>query len=191
MKLSKIHDERAQGVVEFAFIVSVLMMLFVGTVDYARFLYYDTAIRNAARVGAETASNHCAYPGSCGQDPSPVSDTYILWSTYCESNPYVSLNPAFASSNCQPGSSSFSSGWTPSCTSSAPFSCSPCVNDVCVSPGDGSRSSGTPVTVTVGYKFHPIAFLLDWVFTPQSCFSGDTTSVNGHTLCASATGRVS
>lgn len=184
MRLATVNDERAQGVIEFAFIVTVLMLLFLGTVDYARFLYYDSAITSAARVGAETASNHCPFAASsCGTTSSPTSDTFVLWSTYCEANPSVTLQPAY--STCDQGTTG---SWSPSCGAG---SCSPCISDICVSPSDSSRSSGSTVSVTVGYMFHPLSFFLDWAFQEQSCFAGDTVSTNHHTLCATSSGRVS
>jgi len=48
----------------------------------------------------------------------------------------------------------------------------------------------------VGYKFHPISFLLDWVFSTQQCWTSaggaplDDSTSNGHTLCASSVGKV-
>ena len=191
MKASKIHDERAQGVVEFALIVTFLMMVFLGTVDYARFLYYDTALQSAARVGAEMAINHCTNASNC-PDPNssstPVTDNYVLWGTYCEAQPYVGLQPSWTS--CDNGTAST---WAPTCAS---VSCTSCTNDICVYPADGSRSSGSQVTVAVGYKFHPISFLLDFVFTTQQCWtssggaSQDDPTSNGHTLCSKAVGQV-
>jgi Flp pilus assembly protein TadG len=199
MKISRLHDERAQGVVEFAFIVSVLTLLFVGVVDYSRFLYYNTAIQSAARVAAEDAGNHCINATNCA-DPNTASttattDTYVLWDAYCEAQPYVSLTPAFTS--CDNNGSS--SSWTPTMSGSG----SNCANDVCVYPACAStlscsRSSGTQVTVSVGYKFHPIAFLLDWAFQEKSCWTASggasqdvSVASNHHTLCATAVGRVS
>ena len=192
MKLSRrVQDERAQGVVEFAFIITVLMLLFLGTVDYARFLYYDTAIRSAARVGAEYATNHCTNETNC-PDPlsaqNAVTDPYILWATYCEANPYVSLQPSYSS--CTPGTDV---SWAPSC---AVLACQSCTNDICVYPA--TRKPGDSVTVSVGYTFHPIAFMLDWIFTAGQCWTAaggasqdDSIATNGHTLCATSVGRVS
>jgi hypothetical protein len=191
MKLSRIHDEAAQGVIEFAIVASVLVLLFVGTVDFARFLYYDTAINSAARVGAEMASNHCWAAGPCS-DPNngstATADAYVLWSTYCEASPYLSLTPSY-SGGCTAGQSA---SWVPSCGS---LGCTPCTNDICVYPG--TRNKGVQVTVSVGYKFHPITFLLDWIFSTQQCWtasggaSTDDSTSNGHTLCATSVGRVS
>jgi Flp pilus assembly protein TadG len=189
MKLSRIHDEKAQGVVEFALIASVLVLLFVGTVDFARFLYYDTAIKSAARVGAEMASNHCLHAGPCADintSKTATADAYVLWSTYCEASPYLSLSPSYPS--CTPGTAY---NWVPTCGS---LGCTACTNDICVSPS--TRQSGTQVTVSVGYKFHPISFLLDWIFSTQQCWTSaggaplDDSTSNGHTLCASSVGKV-
>jgi Flp pilus assembly protein TadG len=178
-----IQDEKAQGVIEFALMFSVLMLLFLGTVDYARFLYYDTAIRSAARVGAETASNHCPLPG-CSSSGSPVADAYVAWQTTCSPQPYVTLQPQYTPCQAPAGASST---WTPACSTN----CTNCTYDVCINPAAGSRSQGTQVTVTVGYSFKPLTFLMDQFFPEQSCFTGDSTATNHHTLCAASVGRVS
>src|SRR5947209_20220096 len=79
------HGEEAQAVLEILIIVPVLLYFFLGTVDFCRFLYYANAIQSAARVGAEAASNHCPYAGTaCGQSGTAVSDTFVIWATYCE-----------------------------------------------------------------------------------------------------------
>ncbi len=178
-----IQDESAQGLIEFALILTVLMVLFLGAVDYSRFLYYDQALQSAARVGAETASNHCPYASStCGRTLEASSDSYVLWSTYCEAAPYIKATPSFP--NCVAGSAP---SWipTPSCAQSP---CGNCLNDICVSPS--VRSSGTQVTVAMGWSFKPISFLMSQFFSDTSCFPKDVTTVNHHTICASAVGRV-
>jgi hypothetical protein len=181
MKLRRIHDENAQGVIEFALVSTVLMLLFLGTVDYARFLYYDVAITSAARVGAETAINHCPFASSnCGVTPTAVSDTLVLWTAYCEATPSPKLHPQY--NGCENGTSST---WTPTCVGT----CTNCAQDVCVSPS--TRSSGTQVTVSVGYSFEPFTPLMGAFFSDVSCFAGDDTSVNHHTICAKSTGLVS
>jgi Flp pilus assembly protein TadG len=175
------RDESAQGLVEFALVASVLFLVFLGTVDFARFLYYQTAIQSAARVGAESASNHCAFFSStCELTMTPTSDTLVLWETYCEANPNPALSPAFTS--CTAGTSST---WTPTCSGT----CTNCSTDICVSPS--SRTTGTEVTVTVGYSFKPFTLLISPFFTEHACYSGDSTSSNHHTICAQSVGRVS
>lgn len=176
-----VDGERAQGVVEFAILVTILALLFMGTLDFARFMYYDTAIVSAARVGAETASNHCPFPSTnCARDATPVSDTLVMWSTYCEAQPALVLRPTFTS--CRAGS--VAPAWTPSCTSGN--ACSSGVGDIQVSPSP--RTTGSDVTVTVGYSFKPYTLFIAPFFPERHCWTGDNAS---HTICASSTGRVS
>ncbi|HEX6509696.1 MAG TPA: TadE family protein [Chloroflexota bacterium] len=81
--------------IEFAFIATVLLLLFLGTTDYARFLYYDTGMRNVARVAAETAINRCLSNAVCNTSSQPASNDEILWSVYCEARPYDKFKPSY------------------------------------------------------------------------------------------------
>jgi TadE-like protein len=184
-RLSRIHDEDAQGLIEFALISMTLLIFFLGIIDFSRFLYYDTAISDAARVGAETAIQRCAHPSDCGSEVNPVSNDFILWTTYCEANSdgsvaAVRLVPSYT--NCKAINSSSTS---PTCSGT----CSNCVNDICISP-DSGRTSQSQVTITVGYSFKPVSFLMSPFFHNQACYSGDDPTVNHHTICYSAVGRL-
>jgi TadE-like protein len=181
--MTRTSDERAQGMIEFALIVMVLLLLFAGTVDFSRFLYYQSAISSAARVGAETAMNHCASSATCGLSTAATTDDFVMWSTYCEAAPEIVLNPSFSS--CTPCATA---SCTPTCASSP---CNDCAHkDICVSPA-GTRTSGKSVTVYVGYSFQPITPIIGQFFQTVSCWPGDSTSVNDHTLCAKSVGQVS
>jgi hypothetical protein len=209
------NGEQAQALIEFALFAIVLLYFFLGTVDLGRFLYYDNAIRSAARVGAGVASNHCAYAGyACGTTSNAVavSDNFVMWSTYCEASSYVNLNlgqyplgqantmstgtQAYVANGsfgpCAPNDSSKT--WTPTCAGGA--SCSNCSNDICIAPS--ARSSGTDVSVSVGYDFQPITPLMSSFFSSRQCWltsdspapsASDSTS-NNHTLCARSVGKV-
>jgi hypothetical protein len=174
------QDETANGTLEFAVVVQVLLLMFLGTVDYSRFMHADTAIRNAARVGLETAINPCSYQDDCLPDTATLSDSAVMWATYCEGSPYVRLQPSFTS--CPPNAGGIRS---------APCAavCNDCAQDLCVSPA-GVPSRGQTVTVTVGYSFQPLTFVIARLFPVRQCFPGDDPVVNHHTLCASSTGRV-
>jgi hypothetical protein len=186
MKLATIHEERAQGVIEFALIISILMLIFLGTVDFARFLYYDTAIRTAARVGDEAAINHCGSTANCAQKRLTTYD-FVLQKTHCEPLPFVNLQPSIDCTPVTYDSTPCSGGKTSNCPSS-------CSQDICVSPAYSPGSDIAPpaasanvsVTVTVGYNFQPISFLMAPFFNTQQCWSGDSTT---HTICASSVGR--
>jgi hypothetical protein len=175
----KLRSEHANSGIEFSIIIVVLLSLFLGTVDFSRVLYYDTAVQNAARAGLETAIDPCAASTSCLPGAAPTSDSTVMWSAYCAGYPTISLSPQEQS--CPPVQQD-----TSSCTSV----CTPCTRDVCIQP-TGSRSSGDTVTVTVGYDFQPLSFLMAPFLHATSCYTGDDTSVNHHTLCASYTGQVS
>lgn len=189
MRRTSVRGEEAQAIVEFGIVITFLLLLFLGTIDFSRFIYYDSAIRSAARVGAEVAGNYCNMPG-CGNQSSPTSDNLVMQATYCEATQNtlmsglaaVSLSP---STSCTPCTTS-----TCNPCPTAASSCPPCVKDICISPS-GTRTSGSDVTVYVGYNFTPVSPYLSSFFPAQSCYTGDSTSTNHHTLCASMVGRVS
>jgi Flp pilus assembly protein TadG len=173
-------DESAQGVIEFALILTILCLVFLGTVDFSRFMHYQTAIQSAARQGAEMASNHCVVAGNCGINSAPTSDSVIMWASTCEAQSEINLTPSYTS--CRAGTTST---WTPTCSGT----CTNCTKDVCISPS--TRPAGTQVTVYVGYSWKPISFLMNPFFPERSCYPGDSTSVNHHTICAKSVGLVS
>ena len=192
-RTSLVHDESAQGVVEFAFIVSVLMVVFLGTVDFARFLYYQSAIQNAARVGAVAAGKQCvSIDAACG---TPSND-YILQAAFCEAKPYVTFQLVTSIVSCNPCGASSTSCPNGPCGSAGCQACPAQGQDVCVTQdtaSSGCSAAHACVTVSVGYNFQPISFYLtvnNWLFSARSCWGSDPTS-NGHTLCASSEGRQS
>ncbi len=174
------HGEQANSMIEFALVVSILLLLLLGTLDYGRFLYYDIAIGNAAEVGLQTAMNPCAYQPSCDSQAVPQTDSVIMWSAYCEGHDSVHLAPAYVS--CPPCSAN-------DCVPPGGVNYVPCVQDICVSPA-GTRTDQEQVQVTVGYNFRPMTILVDQFFPGRSCYAGDSVAANHHTLCAVATGRV-
>jgi len=191
-KLSIVHDESAQGVVEFAFIAMILMFIFLGTVDYGRFLYYDTALQSAVRTGGETAINRCYNPVICGTSSAPTPEDYVVQATYCEAAPYMKLQPAVTTcAPCMTATTTSSYPPTSSCTSPCGTAClsNVCQQDICISP-NGTLQDQQDVTVTAGYSFKPISFLMSPFFKDQKCWDSDSTSSNHHTLCANSTGRV-
>jgi hypothetical protein len=191
--VSRIHDERAQGVVEFAIILMALMLMFLGTVDFSRFLYYQTAIQSAARAGAGASVKQCvSIDASCG---TPSND-YVLQATVCEAQPFVALqaaSPIVSCNPCGPKSTACPNG---PCGTAGCQACPTQGQDVCVSQDTSSSSCSTAhpcFKVNVGFNFQPISFFLtagNWLYPARSCWGSDPTS-NGHTLCASAEGRAS
>lgn len=185
MGLRSFLSERAQGTVEFAVIIPVVALMFLGALDFARFLYYDDAVTSAARAGAEAAINHCTSRVTCGISETPTSDAWIVQATACDALPTITLNP-------QP--TTCSSCLTASCSATDPCSATclsnVCQQDICISPSGTGRTIGSDVTVSVGYNFQPITPLIAPFFNTTACWTGDPSS-NKHTLCANATGSIS
>jgi hypothetical protein len=178
--------EQAQSLTEFACIVPILILIFLGITDYSRFMYFNQVIVSAARIGSETAINHCAYHTSCGMTDTPVTDDFIAQSVYCDATPHVTLLPQV---------STCASCLTTTCNSpvsicDATCFAQICVKDICITPLQATRTNGVDVTVRVGYSWKPITPLMDKYFPEKLCWPTDSFA-NHHTLCASSTGMVS
>ncbi|MGH2449609.1 MAG: TadE/TadG family type IV pilus assembly protein [Chloroflexota bacterium] len=180
--------QSGQAVVEFAILVTVLLLIFLGTVDFARILSYQSAISSAARVGAEMASNHCEAAANCSISGAPATYDFVLQATVCES-PNVPLQPAVSCSQVSTPSGS-------PCAGSCP---PPCSQDVCITPAYQPGSTTTlaspqQITVSVGYDFRPISPMMNAFVQSDlnpawknGCFPGDPPHT--HTICATVTGR--
>jgi hypothetical protein len=173
-----LQDEQANAALEFAVSFWLLLLVFLGCIDYARFLYADIAIRDAAKVGLETAMNPCAGQSDCLPGAQALSDSAVQWAVYCEGQPYLQLSPGYTYCPAHGYGS-------PPCAAS----CTTCVQDVCVQH-PGTDDGQATVRVAVGYRFRPLSFMFSPFFGARSCFAGDSTSVNNHNLCVAYTGRV-
>jgi TadE-like protein len=182
------RDEEAQGVIEFAIIATAMLLMFLGTVDFSRFMYYDTAITSAARVGASLGTNACLTPDLCGRSFVP-SDGYIMQAASCEAAPFVALQPQIDCNACI----------SAVCSAGVPSGLSSCTGeDICVQRTPAFTdptgvctvncpNRGQTVIVTVGYHFNFVSPIVGEFFPNKVCFTGDTLS---HNLCAHATGIV-
>jgi TadE-like protein len=183
----RLAGEQAQGTVELAILVPVLVLSFLGVVDFSRFMYYQQSISSAARTGMDIAINHCSTHVNCGMIDTPTGDDFVIQGVYCDAAPRVILRPAPASC---------ASCMTTICTVGATALCDAtclaglCTQDICTSPTAASRVNTGSVTVSVGYSFKPITPLIGHFFPDRTCWPDDPAS-NHHTLCAAATGAVS
>lgn len=204
MGRAALRDEDAQGVIEFAILITFLLFLFLGTVDFARFMYYSSALNSAASAGTQVETSGGAVNRSlAGTLYSAVTDDYALQAAVCEGRPYVDLKPyptgtgfdfcaacLSTSATCNNDDPCQVTGGTNACGSLCSKDVCVCRPDTSCPPATASPSSGQKVVVTVGYKFVPITPLMQQFFPAQSCWTGDSTSVTAHTLCAQAIGRV-
>lgn len=193
---SRIHNEEAQSLIEFALFITFAMLMLLGTIDFSRFMYFDTAIHSAARLGAEVAGNHCT--PSCGTIPVTTVD-WVVETTVCEASIGLQPQPVQGCNGCayiKGGPGGCNDPYNTSTTTYSPTAPS-LTQDVYVSPAyapdspDPGLTSPTVVTVSVGYNFTPVTPLMQQFFQPISCFPGDSVASNHHTLCATAVGKIS
>jgi Flp pilus assembly protein TadG len=182
MKLSRMHrDESAQGLVEFALLSTALLLIFLGTIDFSRYLYYQTSLTSAARVGAEMASNGCLSRNTCGTELPPSINSAVIQAVYCEAAPHVPLRPSVSCTTCL----------TAVCANDDPCSATPCVNctqDICITRSpSGPPAHGQTVTVKAAYNFTFISPVVGQFFANRpDCLIGSTT----HNICAQSVGLV-
>jgi Flp pilus assembly protein TadG len=188
------RDEEAQGLIEFALLLTALSLIFVGVVDYSRFMYYQTSIQSAARVGAETASNNCYRLTGCTNLSQSTINSGIMQATECETSGASRLtwSPSIDCSN-------QSSDPCANCTTTTNWCSSTSLEpggNVCVqrfaadcttTQSTATVTDGQCVKITVGYNFHPISLLVGNIFSKHACWTGDTFK---HQLCATAVGTV-
>lgn len=209
-RLGPVGDERAQGVLEFALISTFLLLLALGIVDFSRFMYYQTAVTDAARVGAEVAIYHCAAPSNCDQNTTPITDDAVIQAVMCDANQNAytgtlgfQLDPAITSVTptvCRTPCDGISvpcmvnadqecgnNGGTDICVVRHAATAAGSSTDGCTLASGQSPANHQCVEVDVGWDFKPITPLISQFFQTRQCWPGDN---GGHDLCASAVGRV-
>jgi hypothetical protein len=147
---------RGQALVEFAIVVPVLFLLFLGIVETGRLVFYMHDLNNAAREGAryaivhgENALDRCPSgppaPGSTACDPSGARVKAAII------NAATGLDPSGLSFGYPGDGGAFPLYWDPNddCTSATLPGCS-------TSP-DNKR--GNNVTVRLQYSYSPIVLL--------------------------------
>jgi TadE-like protein len=70
--------EAGQSLVEFAILVPLLLIVFLGAADVGRLFFYTSMISNAAREGAIYAANHSAALPNCSSGCAPLSSGPVL-----------------------------------------------------------------------------------------------------------------
>ena len=70
------HRERGQGLVEFALVFPVLILLFMGIFDFARVIYVFNAVSDAARNGVREAivNQSCSAVTAAARKSAPAVD---------------------------------------------------------------------------------------------------------------------
>jgi hypothetical protein len=122
---------RGQGLVEFALVIPVFLLVLFGLIDIGRYVYLTSSLSQAAREGARLASVEVSYRGSadpaCGTSGGPAcpaNDTALRADIRAAANrmmsPFGSITAAEISCD-QKGSAPPTGNWTSSvCNFNAP-----------------------------------------------------------------------
>jgi hypothetical protein len=202
------RGEGAQGVIEFALILTVLMLVFLGTVDFSRAFYYQTGVDNGARVAAEAAINHCYSHSSCGAVSTASTVDDVLWSAYCEAKQYLTLKPTYAANSTKapstgvcalPPGQTLSSGaiigdaCATGCSGGSGANCTydTCVKwYTCASSGFSDNLSDGTCVAAIGSVLSGVA-LTSAICTSTSAaptgYSGSIVTIGGASYCKSGT----
>jgi len=70
--------DAGQSLVEFALLVPILLIVFLGAADVGRLFFYTSMISNAAREGAIYAANHSAALPDCSAGCAPLNSGPVL-----------------------------------------------------------------------------------------------------------------
>jgi hypothetical protein len=159
---------RGQGLVEFALVLPVFLLLFFAVVDAGRYVFLSNALSNGAREGARLGSVEASWRGST--DPScgapggptcPANDTALLAHVKDAANrqmtPFGTVEGAFIS--CVPAGGAPPSGaWT---------------STTCAAP-----SAGGLLSVRVTYTWRPLTPIISTIMGPISTSGSATVTIN-------------
>lgn len=144
---------RGQGLVEFALVIPVFILVLFGLIDLGRYVYMNSTLSQAAREGARVASVEASWMGkadpSCGSAAGPV----------CPANVTALSADVLAGANRMivPFSSIASSDLAFVCSDTPPASVPN--GQACPAPGIGDY-----VSVRVGATFRPLTPLISSIF---------------------------
>lgn len=89
-------DSRGQGLVEFALILPLFLLMFFGVVDGARYVYMSSVLSQAAREGARLASVEASWIGSadasCNQTGGPVCPAAVTGANSLQTDIAAAVN---------------------------------------------------------------------------------------------------
>lgn len=133
VRLRRQRRQGGQGLVEFALVIPLFLLVMFGLIDVGRFVYLNSTLSQAAREGARLGSVEASYRGSvdpaCGTVGGPVcpaSDAALRTDITAAANrmmqPFANVGPAEVSCNAE-GSTPPSGNWTgTACTFNSPKS---------------------------------------------------------------------
>jgi Flp pilus assembly protein TadG len=143
------HTTNGQGLVEFALVIPLILLLFMGIFDFGRAIYAYNTVANAARQGARVAAVNQANPGppndtSCAEDQ-PVENAVT---------PHMSIRGCAAQAGIALGIQPSSVTVTYAAPAGINLSCSPTLDVGCIA------------TVTVTYSWRALTPVIGNIVGP-------------------------
>jgi Flp pilus assembly protein TadG len=146
------HKQPGQALVEFAFVLPMLLLLALGVIEVGRYAYISILVGNAARAGAAYGAEHLANASS---DPTVQAKVQAAATNDFQNNGQTGL--------------SVSSNSTCGCDSNGTISSDTAAN---------CAPTGTPPTCTVGHWAVTIHVTASGTFNALFNYPGIPTSIN-------------
>ena len=167
-KLARSNGRRGQGLVEFALVIPIFLLLLFGLIDVGRYVFLSSALSQAAREGARLASVEVSYRGSsdpaCGAAGGPVcpaNDAALRTDIRTAANRMMTPFGSVATTDIscvQKGAAPPSGNWTSSiCNFNAP---------------------GSIVSVRVTATFTPITPIISQIFGTRTLSGSTSMDIN-------------
>jgi TadE-like protein len=166
--LSARRRRRGQGLVEFALVIPIFLLVLFGLIDVGRYVYLNSTLSQAAREGARLGSVEVSYRGStdpaCGAIGGPVcpaNDTVLRADITAAANRMMSPFGSVGSvqiSCVQKGTTPPTGSW---------------VGTVC-----NFNAPGSIISVRVTASFTPITPLISQIFGTKSLSGSTSMDVN-------------
>ena len=165
------EGHRGQGLVEFALVIPIFLLLLFGLIDVGRLVYMNSVLSQAAREGARTASVEASWLGSsdpsCNTPGGPICPADIAT---LQAHVTASVNKMVAPFGSIPSNKVYVS-----CVATSPptgawttANPSPCVN----------HSSGNLVSVRVLLTFSPITPVASGIVGSPTLAGAATMAIN-------------
>lgn len=159
-----------QALVEFAFVIPILLLLFFGVVDFGRLVYMNSVLSQAAREGARVGAVEAAWVGSsdpsCGTVGGPVCPadetalrTDILNAANRMTSPFGNVEHVYFS--CDAVGSAPENEWT-----------------VTACPNSSRSFSVHAVSVRVDMTFTPVTPIIGQIVGPVTTSAASTMVIN-------------
>ncbi|MBF6605461.1 MAG: pilus assembly protein [Chloroflexi bacterium] len=164
-----------QGLVEFALVVPVFLLMVFGIIDGGRFVYMSSVLSQAAREGARTGSVEASWLGkvdpSCGQPGGPTCPATaatlkadVLSAADRMVTPFANIVSSQMYISCDPPSTVPSGAWTS--------------GTACTAGTGGTGVTGNVISVRVALTYQPLTPIVGQVIGPTTIYGSASMVIN-------------